>query len=227
MGKIAANSTKLSALLLLSTSLCYGWPQPRRAPVPGSRGARQEQRQEQREQRQEQRQAQPNSSQNAPHFGSQRLMGPGPHAGDWLRRSHDMPPDQQEKMLESDPQFKNLPADKQQQLRQRLQMFNSLTPDQQQRILDRMEIREHLTPEQKEQEKDLFGRYMTLPEQRRLAVHGALRELTALSPQERQQRLASPEYRSRFSDQEREILTQALQFGTPPSRMRPNAQPPQ
>src|SRR5438105_6065126 len=227
MGKFAANSAKLAAIVLLSASLSYGWPQQRRGAPMNARG--QEMRRERQEQRQEQRQPQQQNQpqQNAPRFGGQRLMGPGPHAGDWLRRSHDLPPAQQEKMLESDPQFKNLPADKQQQLRQRLQMFNSLTPDQQQRILERMEIREHLTPEQKEQEKDLFGRYMTLPEERRAAVHGALRELTALSPQERQQRLASPEYRSRFSDQEREILTQALQFGTPPNRMPPNGQPPQ
>src|SRR5205823_7618799 len=197
MGKFAANSAKLAAIVLLGASLCYGWPQPRRGAPVNPRGQemrreRQEQRQEQQqterqEQRREQRQTQPNSpQQNAPRFGGQRLMGPGPHAGDWLRRSHDLPPAQQEKMLESDPQFKNLPADKQQQLRQRLQMFNSLTPEQQQRILERMEIREHLTPEQKDQEKDLFGRYMTLPEQRRVAIHSALRDLTVLSPEERQ-----------------------------------------
>ena len=110
---------------------------------------------------------------------------------------------------------------------QALQRVHASLPAAQQRILERMEIREHLTPEQKDQEKDLFGRYMTLPEQRRVAIHSALRDLTALSPEERQQRLASPEYRSRFTDQEREILTQALQFGTPPNRMPPNGQPPQ
>ena len=72
------------------------------------------------------------------------------HAGDWLRRYKDLPPQQQQKALENDPQFRNLPSERQQQLRQRLQRFNNLPPQQQQRVLNRMETWEHLTPEQKQ-----------------------------------------------------------------------------
>src|SRR5882672_9154215 len=80
----------------------------------------------------------------------------GHHAGEWLRKYKDLPPDQQQKALENDPQFKSLPADRQQKLRDRLQRFNNLPPKQQQRILDRMETWEHLTPEQKQQARDVF-----------------------------------------------------------------------
>ena len=50
---------------------------------------------------------------------------PGNHAGQWLRRYKDLPPDQQQKALENDPQFRSLPVERQQLLRQRLQRFSS------------------------------------------------------------------------------------------------------
>ena len=81
---------------------------------------------------------------------------PGNHAGQWLRRYKDLPPEQQEKALENDPQFRSLPPARQQLLRQRLQRFSSLPPQQQDLILQRMETWEHLTPDQKQQARQLF-----------------------------------------------------------------------
>src|SRR5205809_6024982 len=84
---------------------------------------------------------------------NRRVYGPGPHAGDWLRRYQNFPVDQQERMLQSDSTFQRLAPQRQQELVNRLQWFNRLAPEQQQRILQRMETWEHLTRDQQQQSK--------------------------------------------------------------------------
>ena len=74
------------------------------------------------------------------------------HAGDWLKKYKDVPPDQQEKALENDAAFRRLPPDRQAKLRQQLQSFRSLPPQKQQKVLNRMQTWERLTPEQKMRE---------------------------------------------------------------------------
>jgi hypothetical protein len=131
---------------------------------------------------------------------------PGQHAGDWLRKYKDVPPAQQQKALESDPQFRNLPPEGQERLKQRLQRFNSLPPERQQRILNRMETWEHLTPDQQQKARDVFGRFRQLPEDRRNMVRSAARDLQQMNPQDRQRVLNSDRFRSAFTDNEREML---------------------
>jgi hypothetical protein len=130
----------------------------------------------------------------------------GHHAGDWLRRYKDLPPDQQQKALQNDPQFRNLPPERQQQLQQRLQHFSSLPQQQQQRILDRMETWEHLTPEQKDQSRQLFSQLKDLPPERRQMMQSAINNLRAMPPEQRQQALDSPRYKNQFTPQERGLL---------------------
>jgi hypothetical protein len=97
------------------------------------------------------------------------------HAGQWLRRYKDLPPDQQQKALDNDPQFRSLPPARQQILRERLLRFNSLPPQQQNRILQRMETWEHLTPDQKQQARQLFSQLRDLPPDRRKKLRTAIR----------------------------------------------------
>ncbi|HZU23721.1 MAG TPA: DUF3106 domain-containing protein [Terriglobales bacterium] len=205
---------------------------------------RQEQRQERQQAQREQRGFQP-PPRNSGGFGQQpasnqpqqqnqaqrglggaRMFGPGPHAGDWLRRNRNLPLNQQLQQLQSDPAFRRLAPQQQDQMRERLQHFNSLTPEQQDRMLDRMEMREHLPPEQRQEENELARRYRGLPAGRQQAVKNAVSELSALPPQERQQQLSSPLFRSRFTDNEREIIGQALEMR--PTQGRPQAgEPPE
>src|SRR3954470_7185980 len=57
--------------------------------------------------------------------GPNRNAPPGKrHAGDWLRRYQNLPPQDQEKALSNDPQFQSLPADRQSNLRNHLRSFN-------------------------------------------------------------------------------------------------------
>src|SRR5437868_113860 len=57
--------------------------------------------------------------------GEQKIQRQKPPAGEWLRKYRNVPADQQQKALQSDPQFQKLAPQRQQQLEQRLKNFNS------------------------------------------------------------------------------------------------------
>ncbi len=94
------------------------------------------------------------------------------HAGNWLRHYKNLPPAEQRRELENDPQFRKLPPHRQAQLQKRLQHFSNLPPQQQERVLNRMETWEHLTQDQKHQARQLFQQFKQLPPDRRQAVNG-------------------------------------------------------
>ena len=128
------------------------------------------------------------------------------HAGDWLRRYKDLPPEEQERALQNDPAFRRLPPMQQQRLRQRLQHFSSLPPDEQLRVLNRMETWEHLTREQKQQARQIFLEMRDLPAARRFLVREAVRELRSMPPDQRDREIDSDPYRNRFTDHERDLI---------------------
>src|SRR3954470_1834102 len=117
-----------------------------------------------------------------PHFAPPASRGQakpgGRHIGDWLRRNKNLPPTQQLRALENDPDFKKLPEEQQARLRERLQQFNSMPPDQQQRVLQRMDKWEHMSPEEKQKARSLWDRIRTFPDERRGMVRRAFHSLT-------------------------------------------------
>lgn len=142
--------------------------------------------------------------------------GEGHHAGDWLRKYKDLPPAEQEKALANDPEFQKLPPERQQRLREHLLRFSQLPPDQQQKILDRMQKWQELTPEQRQQARGLFQRMRNLPEDRRHMLVTAYRHLRDMDPQEQQKVLDSAQFKSTFSDDERDILRGFIGLGVGP-----------
>lgn len=150
--------------------------------------------------------------------GDQRFIfrGPGPHAGQWLREHEDEPVEQQLKQLESDPKYKQLPPERQQQLRNRLLRFNNLTPQQRDRMLNNLEVIEHMTPQQKQQFQAMSSQLRQLPDDRRRALSGALRQLRDMNPEDRQKAIDSDEYRKNYSDKERDILRGMTDLGLMP-----------
>jgi len=136
----------------------------------------------------------------------------GAHAGAWLRRYHQMPPEEQERALNNDAEFKNLPPDRQEQLRSRLREFNSYSEKKKQRILRRMELFEHLTPEQQAQARALWDRVRELPDDRRRIVRRTARNLRQFDPAERERVLASEAYQNSFSEQERVLIRDLAAF---------------
>ncbi|HEY1800963.1 MAG TPA: DUF3106 domain-containing protein [Terriglobales bacterium] len=144
-------------------------------------------------------------------------MRQGHHAGQWLRKYKDVPPEQQEKALENDPEFRRLPPDRQQKLRERLQRFNNLPPQQQQRVLSRMETWEHLTPEQKQSARQIAGRFQTLPPARRAMLRNAINELREVPPGQREQMIDSDRFKSQFTPEELGILHSVDQLPLAPA----------
>ena len=147
--------------------------------------------------------------------------------GDWLREHRSLPVDQQEKILESDPNFKRLPKNRQDALKERLRKFAGLPPQQQDRALERMQFMSSLSPEQRKEIRDANQQLQTLPPERRVMVHAAVRHLRQMSPQERQQTLESDRFRSTFSPQEQNILKQlaSIEVGQQKSAPSPTASP--
>lgn len=160
------------------------------------------------------------------HPTAARSHRPPHHAGDWLRKYKDLPPDQQQKALENDPQFRKLPPDRQLKLQQQLRRFSALPPDKQKVILKRMETWEHLTETQKKAAKNVFTKIRQLPPARRTLMMSAIRDLRHMDPQRREQAIDSDTYRSRFSGQERDLLKGVLQLPLAPVNAENQQQPP-
>jgi Protein of unknown function (DUF3106) len=135
--------------------------------------------------------------------------------GDWLQSHQNLPLDQQEKALETDPNYKKLTPDRQAALRERLQKFNSLTPEQRQLALKRMNFWASLTPSQRQELREANQKLQGLPEERRVAVHRALRHLRKMDPQKRQQVMDSDRFKTHFSEQEQGILKELASIAPP------------
>ena len=152
--------------------------------------------------------AQTNPTKNPPKNANSANKGAPPNKmGQWLEDHKNLPPDQQEKLLENDPSFKKLAPARQAELKERLRKFNSLTPQQRERALNRMQYMASLTSEQRQQIREAGKELQGLPQDRQVMVHKVLRHLRQMDPQERQQVIDSDRFKSTFSEQERGIIT--------------------
>lgn len=142
---------------------------------------------------------------------------PGGHAGDWLRRYKDLPPDEQQRELQNDPTFRSLPPARQQRLMQRLQHFSNLPPQEQLRRLNRMDTWEHLTPEQKQEARAIRSEMGQLAPDRTRMVKVAIRHLAAMPPSQREEVINSERFKGTFSDQERDIMRRAIRLPLAPA----------
>ncbi len=149
------------------------------------------------------------------------------HGGDWLKSHRDLPLSDQQKALQSDPQFRRLPQQQQQRLVNRLQNFDNLPAQEQQRRLNRIETWEHLTPQQKQQARQLASQWQHVPQERRQAMKNAIGDLRAIPPQQREQVLNSDRYRGMFSEQERNMLRDTTKLPLAPAQPPAVPRPPQ
>jgi hypothetical protein len=149
---------------------------------------------------------------------------PAPKMGDWLNGHKNLSADEQEKLLEKDPQFKSLPPDRQAALRERLRKFNSLTPEQRERALNRMQFMANLTPEQRQEIRDANQTLQGLPQERQVMVHKALRHLRQMTPDERAQAMSDERFQNTFSEQERGILSKLAAINPPEGGPNPPVQ---
>ena len=146
----------------------------------------------------------------APQGQRPRFENNQPHLGTWLQRHGNLPPEQQQRALQSEPGFKNLPPETQQRLLNRLQQLNRMPPNQRQRTTDRIEAMEHMTPQMRQQVRASFQDFRALPEDRQRMVRKAFRDLREYPPEQRQALMNSGQFQSQFTPQERNILGNIL-----------------
>ena len=132
------------------------------------------------------------------------------HLGTWLQRHRNLPPEQQERALQSEPGFNRLPPETQQKLLNRLRQINRMPPNQRQRTVDHIEALERLTPQMRQQVRASFQDFHALPEDRQRMVRKAFRDLREYPPEQRQALMNSGQFQAQFTPQERSILGNIL-----------------
>ena len=133
-----------------------------------------------------------------------------PHLGTWLARHGNLPPQEQERALQSEPGFNRLPPETQQKLMNRLQQINRMPPNQRQRTLEHIEALERLTPQMRQQVRASVQQLRALPEDRQRMLRKAFRDLRAYPPEQRQAMMNSSQFQAQFTPQERGILGNIL-----------------
>lgn len=132
------------------------------------------------------------------------------HLSQWMERHSNLPLEQQQKALESEPGFRDLPSETQQRMRDSLTKLNNMSPEQRRRVLARNEAMEHLTPQQRQQVRGALSQLGGLPMDRRRLVARAFRDLREMPEPQRQAILSSDRFRNQFSDQERGTISNLL-----------------
>ena len=150
--------------------------------------------------------ATPYGAQVRPYAGA----APAGHLGDWLNQHRNLPAQEQERVLRSDPSFGRLPPGEQDRLVQQLHHVNQLPEEQRQRRLARNEILEHMAPQEQMRVYNSMNRLNSLPPDRRAMLGGAFRDLRAVPMDQRATVLNSSRYQNTFSPEERGILSDVL-----------------
>lgn len=132
------------------------------------------------------------------------------HLGQWMERHGNLPLAQQQRELQNEPGFHDLPPQTQQRMLNHLGRLNNMSPEQRHRLLERNEILEHLSPPQRQQWRSAVQQLGALPPERRRFVARAFRDLRDTPQSQRQTLLNSDRFRSQFSDEERNTLSNLL-----------------
>ncbi len=154
----------------------------------------------------------------------------GDRGREMFLRVAQLPPEEQQKILESDEKFQTQSQRSQQRFQEQLKRFNQLSPEERYRHLQRRqqfesmsprqrEAMRHrqrvfadLTPEQREKARKVFRAWRKLPEERRRLIQVRLRRLHNAAPVARRALLQDPEFLEPLRDQEREILRALFQL---------------
>jgi hypothetical protein len=164
------------------------------------------------------------NDQNRTHNNDRNHIPPGrtqnnapPPPGKWLREHLNQSPQEQQRELQSDPDFKRLTPQQQQHLEQRLNQFNSLPPQRQQRMLNHMQRVESLPPDKQQLLRNSLQQFKQLPDDRRRQVRRAWNSLSQMPPDQQEQVINSDRFRSDFNDEERSTLKGLLDSGFNPA----------
>ena len=91
---------------------------------------------------------------------------------------------------------------------ERDQALRQLPPAQRQRILRRLDAVGSLSLEERRSLRGRFDTFLDMPPERQPVVRRELQQLRQLTPEQRRNRLASPELRDKFSEDELRFLSE-------------------
>ena len=154
--------------------------------------------------------AQPNNAGGVPK-GRPSLPNPDNPIDRLLRMS----PEQRERAIEK------FPPKQQDNFRKRFENFDKQTEAQKQRQLQHLDEFWTLPPDKQKLVRDQMNAFKALPEDRLAVVKQAYVMLSRMTPEERNERLAKPQFRSRFSSAELQILSVLPEYYPAPGT-RPN-----
>lgn len=160
------------------------------------------------------RDANGNGAVKAQQPGARAMAGLPPR---WIQRLRDLPPDEQQRFLQNNEQFKNLPPERQQQIRRNLARWNSLTPEQKQHAHEGELALERMTPQQRQYVRDtLLPEWQAMPQDRRLVIRQHLKMLSDMSPATQQAALKDPKFMEGLSPDEQSMLRNLNSLRNPP-----------
>ena len=141
-----------------------------------------------------------------PQYNAQQSRKKQPHLGEWFLSHQHLTPEQQQQALHKEPGFNHLPAQEQQRLQARLRELNAMPPAERERTIAHMEALEKLSPAQRQQMGRIMQKISQLPADRQSLMRAAFHNLRDLPPEQRQAMLSSSQFKSQFSDAERQML---------------------
>jgi len=151
------------------------------------------------------------------HIPPGKAQNNAPRPGVWLKQHFNDNPQDQQRQLQNDPDFKHLTPEQQQHLQQKLNQFNSLPPQQRERMINRMQKMESLPPDRQQMLRNSLQEFRQLPDDRRRQVRRAWNSLSQMPPDQQQQVMNSDRFKSSFNDQERSTLRGLLDSGFNPA----------
>ena len=111
----------------------------------------------------------------------------------------------------------NLPPDRRAQVLRRLENYRTLSPEARARANGELNRLQSLPPQEQGRVRKSLQRLQQLPEDRKNTVGAELDRLSSMPPEQRTARMNSPEFKSQYSDSERQMMGDISQV-LPPGR---------
>jgi len=143
----------------------------------------------------------------APANPQQETAPPGPILLDnAIDRWNRMSPEERERELAK------LPPERARLIRQRLRRYNAMSPAEQQALRKRYQVFSELPPAQQAAVRERLKEFRQLPLDRRPIVHREVEQLRLLPETQRQARMNSPDFQTRFSPEEQQIIHDLTEY---------------
>ena len=104
-----------------------------------------------------------------------------------------------------------LPAQRRDNIEKRLQEFDKMPAGQQERVRERLEKLNALPQERRVEVRRSIQEFSTFPQERKAGLNREVRKLAAMDPAVREQYLASPGFRDKYSEGDRRLIADLVE----------------